>query len=281
MSKSYVSVLLIHLTFTNLRSSSSSGQARASRGDAADDVARAGLTGELRHGSDLGVPAVGEVGAELLALLKTALDAGGAHGAQAVVGVAGLGRALLELAALDEEGTTLDGVDEDVARLEATVRVPRAGELDETVTVDLVILRVGVEEADLADGVASRVLGHGRDIVDTHTRAVAGLEDVVTPLVLVVVNTLVGTLVKSGLLGVLEITDIPDVGDGVAVGGGAGKLVLVVLVVHEEPLLVVDIVNPALVGEGGAFVGDSGDDGDIALVGNIEAKKKYYEHTCM
>lgn len=56
-----------------------------------------------------------------------------------------------------------------------------------------------------------------------------------------------GCLQSTGLLGVLEVTDIPNVHDREAVERGASLEALVTLVVHEEELLVHLVVDPALV----------------------------------
>lgn len=69
-----------------------------------------------------------------------------------------------------------------------------------------------------------------------------------------------GGFEEPGLLGGGEAADVPDVGDWVAVGGGAGEGVFVVFVVEEEEFLVEGVIDPALVGEGGAFVGGARDD---------------------
>jgi hypothetical protein len=86
---------------------------------------------------------------------------------------------------------------------------------------------------------------------------------------LVVVDGLAGSLVVAGLLGVLEVTNIPDEGGGVAVGSGATAVVLVVLVVQDEELLVLGVENPALVGVGGTLVAGDGDELGVLLVSDV------------
>lgn len=82
--------------------------------------------------------------------------------------VLGLGASVLE--GVD---TTLNRVEEDIARLEVGVDGPGAEELDNTV-LDI-ILRVAIEEADLLKSTSGRVAGNGRDIDDAETGAVVSL----------------------------------------------------------------------------------------------------------
>lgn len=65
---------------------------------------------------------------------------------------------------------------------------------------------------------------------------------------LVVVNAVVLGLVVARLLRLLEVADVPEVGDRIAVGGGAVAIVLIVLVVEYEELLPGGVGNPPLVG---------------------------------
>lgn len=74
---------------------------------------------------------------------------------------------------LEREDTTLDGVEKDVAGLEVWVDRPGAEELNHA--VNIIILRVAVEEADLLEVIASGVLGDTGDIDDAKTGAIVGL----------------------------------------------------------------------------------------------------------
>jgi len=83
-----------------------------------------------------------------------------------------------------------------------------------------------------------------------------------------VVDGLGGGLVETGVDGLLEVGNVPDVGGGAAVGGGPDLVLLVELVVEqEEGHGVID--QPALVGVGVAVVGRAGDDGGVDLVGHV------------
>lgn len=153
----------------------------------------AGIRSVHGHDTDVSGPSIGEAGAELLALLQTALDGVGTHGTETVVGIAGvrLG-ALLALGHLGQVAAALDGVDEDEARREHGVRGPGSEHLNHSATGKRVILRVDIEVGNLADTVACGVVGDGCDVVDTETRSVGGLVDEAVLDVLVVVNALVG-----------------------------------------------------------------------------------------
>lgn len=88
--------------------------------------------------------------------------------------------------------------------------------------------------------------------------------------VLVVVDGLCGVLEETGLLGVLEIADVPDESNGVTVGARASSVSLVELIVEDKELLVLSVENPALVSVGSTLVRDLGDDvGDVGLVSHI------------
>ncbi|KAI9155668.1 aldehyde dehydrogenase [Paramyrothecium foliicola] len=279
------------LNSIDLRGRGSGRQTGASAAGPGDGVTLAVVASEL--GQDAGVVEGGVevIAAELLALLEAARDAGAAEGAQAVVGVAdGRGGALLA-GQLDGEGAALDGVDEDVAGLEVGVRAPGAEELDDTAALGGIVLGVDVDPGDLADTGTGGVGGNGAEVEDAQAGAIVGLVYEVVDDVLVVVDGLDLGLVGAGLLGVLEVTDVPDAGhllaflaclqrnqrifsdlqgNGVALGGGAVATLLVELVVEDQELLVVDVEDPALVGVGGTLVGDTGDDvGDVGLVGHV------------
>lgn len=78
-----------------------------------------------------------------------------------------------------------------------------------------------------------------------------------------------GALVVARLLGVLEIANVPYEGYGTAVGGDTATFDFVVFVVGDEPFLVVDVEEPALVRVGGAFVRGDGDGFGELLVGYV------------
>lgn len=139
------------------------------------------------------------------------------------------------------------------------------------------------------------LLGDGGDIEDAETGTVVGLVAVVAedvpekggkkrlasarrPLdgveeqlddLLVVVDGLARGLVVAGLLGVLEVTNVPDEGCGMAVGSRAATVVLVVLVVEDEVLLVLSVEHPALVSVGGTLVAGNREELGVLLVGNV------------
>jgi len=82
-----------------------------------------------------------------------------------------------------------------------------------------------------------------------------------------------GALVETGLLGGLEVADVPDVGDGVAVDRradvGAGAANLVVLIVEDDVLLPLLVQNGTLVGVLDTGVAGDGDDLGVGLVGDV------------
>ena len=91
---------------------------------------------------------------------------------------------------------------------------------------------------------------------------------------LVVVDGAGGGLVVTGVLGLLKVGDVPDVGDretvlGRRVGGGAGgvDLTLVKLIVHDKVSLPHGVENPALVSVRGTDVGSARD--DLSGVGTV------------
>ena len=89
---------------------------------------------------------------------------------------------------LGEIGPTLNGVDEDVARLEHGVRGPGPGHFGLAAAGQVVVVWVDVEVGDLADAVAGGVPRDGRDVVDAEAGAVVGLVGVAVLDVLVVVG---------------------------------------------------------------------------------------------
>lgn len=80
-------------------------------------------------------------------------------------------------------------------------------------------------------------------------------------------------LVETRLLGCLEVRNVPDVGDGVAVDRGAdvgaGAAYLVVLVVEDQVLLPLLVEDSALVGVLDARVAGDRDDQGLGLVGDV------------
>lgn len=153
-----------------------------------------------------------------------------------------------------QECTLLNGVDQNVARLEASIARPAADECQRAAALQVVILTVDVEPSNLADSAAVGLLGNRRDVENAETGAVVGLVAVVAEDVLVVVDAGAGRLVVARLLGLLQVSDIPDKRCSVAVGTRAASVVLVVLVVKDQELLVLGVENPALVGVCGTLV---------------------------
>jgi hypothetical protein len=123
--------------------------------------------------------------------------------------LAGIVRALLA-GHLDHKATALDRVDEDVARFKVRVGAPAAEEQDHAAALDVIVFRVVVEPAHLADGRAGGVRGDGGQVKDAQASGIVGLVGKAVDDVLVVVNRLGPGLVVASLLGVLEVADIPD-----------------------------------------------------------------------
>lgn len=173
------------------------------------------------------------------------------------------------LSVSDRVQTTLDGVDQDPARLEEWVRSPSTDELWLTTSWEVIILWVDIEETGLGDARSGRIALDGAEIKDAEPGAVVGLVGPLVDDVLVVVDGANLGLVVAGLLGGGEVGNVPDVGDGEAVVGGGLAVLLVELVIHDEELLVVGVEDPALVGVGGAGVGGAGDDGGVGAVSDV------------
>ena len=83
------------------------------------------------------------------------------------------------------------------------------------------------------------------------------------------VNGLARGLVVTGLLGVLEVTDVPDEGSRVTVGSRAAAIVLVILIVHDKVLLVLLVEHPSLMSVGSTLIGSDGNQRGLLLVGDI------------
>lgn len=130
-------------------SSSRRRQARASRANPRNDIGTTRLCRERRHDADVRGDGGRELVAELAALLEAAGDAGGAQRAQAVVGVARLGLALLALGHLGQVAAALDCVDVDEAGFEVGVRGPGAVHLGDAAAGGAVVFGVDVEVGDL------------------------------------------------------------------------------------------------------------------------------------
>ena len=79
-----------------------------------------------------------------------------------------------------------------------------------------------------------------RDVEDTETGAVIGLVAIVAKDVLVVVDAGAGSLVIARLLGLFQVSDIPDQRGCAASDSGTASFVLVVLVVPLSPLTTLD-----------------------------------------
>lgn len=72
--------------------------------------------------------------------------------------------------------------------------------------------------------------------------------------VLVVVNSDICCLVKTGLLWCFQVADVKDVGHGVLISSWAGEFLLINLIVEEEELLPVLVVDPSLMSVGSSLV---------------------------
>jgi hypothetical protein len=87
--------------------------------------------------------------------------------------------------------------------------------------------------------------------------------------VLVVVDGGTKTLIVARLFRLLEITYVPNVGDGQSKRTGYMARILIVLVIHDQELLVVDVQDLALMRVGGAFVRCYRDDLWPSFIGDI------------
>jgi hypothetical protein len=175
---------------------------------------------------------------------------------------------------LDNEGTTINGVDHSVSGVEGEVapgaRVPNS----RATARKLIILREDIEVSDFLDLATVGVLGNRADVEDTETGLVVGLVGETLVDELVVVDGAGSGLVVTSVLGLLKVGDVPDVGDretvlGGRVGGSAGRvdLTLVELIVHDKVSLPHRVEDPALVGVGCTDVRSARD--DLAGVGTV------------
>lgn len=112
---------------------------------------------------------------EFLALLQSARNSGASESSEAVVRIAHRCRRTFLTSQLDNKGTTLNRVDEDVTRLEVCVRAPGSQELDNTTTLNTVILWVDIDPSNFADRGASRVRGDGSQVKDAQTSTIVRL----------------------------------------------------------------------------------------------------------
>ena len=171
------SSLPLCLTHTNPPqhlSRSRSRQARTSGADSRDHISSASslcVWDNLIHN---GGESLSELPTELLGFFQTTRDGVGAESTKAVIGVAGLWLALGLGGHLDDEGTTVKGVDEDEAGFEVGVRGPGSVVVYEAAAGEIVVFGVDVEVGDFADGGSRWVLGDRGDIVDTDTSCVVG-----------------------------------------------------------------------------------------------------------
>ena len=95
------------------------------------------------------------------------------HSPQTVILITLAGSRASATCHLDNESSTLDAVDKDVARFEVCVAAPGAEELDLSATGKRIVFRVNVEESGFADGFACWVARNGGDVEDADTGAVA------------------------------------------------------------------------------------------------------------
>lgn len=172
----------------------------------------------------------------------------------------------------DNEGASLDGVDEDETRGELGVGVPGAEESDGAAAFVLVIFRVDVEEAGFADGAAGGVFSDGASVPDVEAVAVVGLVEVAVYHVLIVIDGASSAGEVAAVEGIFEIADVEDVCRWETLGHGAYVGVsLVEFVVEEEIFLPSAVVDSALMGVLNAGVSGLADDCGLvaSFVGDI------------
>ena len=136
---------------------------------------------------------------------------------------------------------------------------PSTNELNDS--TNRVILRVDIEEALGLNALAGGVLANAADIVYPDTSAVVALVGESIDDVEVVVDTLaVGGVESASGLGVAEVGEVNDVGDGAAGRSGTDSFLLIKLVVQENVLVPVALSPPSLVAVGSTGVREGGDD---------------------
>jgi hypothetical protein len=173
----------------------------------------------------------------------------------------------LNISLLDNKDTTVNGVDDNKARLES-VRRPGTSIPERITATGLdIIRRVDVKVSDLLDLGAVGELWNGGDVEETETGLVVGLVGQTVVDVLVVVNGAGCGLVVTGHGGLFEVLDVPDVGHrepvlSGRVDSGAVRvdLALVELIVHDEMGLPHGIQNPTLMCVRSPNIGSARDD---------------------
>jgi hypothetical protein len=115
---------------------------------------------------------------------------------------------LVERVHFDNESSSLDSVDEDVATGESVV-APSANKGNRTSTCHIVVFRVNVKPADPLDVASSWVIRHARDIKHADTGTVVGESGEAVFDVEVVVDRLHWVLVVARDLGRFEATEVP------------------------------------------------------------------------
>lgn len=125
-----------------------------------------------------------------------------------------------------------------------------------------------VEEGNRLHTASVRVLADGAYILNPHASTVVGLEhDSVFDVEIVVNSAVVGGLEGAGPLGLSQVGQVDDVGDGNAVCDN--PLDFVKLVVEKDELVPVALGPPALVSVGGAGVLKTAEHLGVSLVGRV------------
>lgn len=182
----------------------------------------------------------------------------------------------LNIGLLNNKDTTVNSVDNNVARLKGVSR-PGTSVPESVTAAGLdIIRRVDVKVSNLLDLGAVGELGDAGDVEDTETGLVVGLVVKTVVDVLVVVDGAGRGLVVAGDDGLLEVLDVPDVGHGEAVLGGRVNgsavgvdLALVKLIVHDDVGLPHGIEDPTLMGVRSTDVRSARDDGTSVTEANL------------
>jgi hypothetical protein len=159
---------------------------------------------------------------------------------------------------LDNENTALDRVDEDVSTGEQEM-TPSPHERHSALA--RIILGIDIKERFRSHALTRGILLNRSNIVHPDAIPVIRLVRKAVYDVQVVVDALLirGPEVAR-VLGVLQVREVGDVGDGAPRGSGAGFVLLVQLVVEQDVLVPVALGPPALVHVRGAGVGQLGED---------------------